>query len=75
MDSKNFPHKIPYEILAIQIDKLYQKEFPEGADRAIEDHCEYIATFIEASGWTLEDYMHEYITRGLEEFFGDPKAN
>jgi hypothetical protein len=60
--------KVAYEIVAAEVDKLYQKEFPPGAHHAIEDHCEFIATFIESCGWKLEEYMAEYIHRGLKEF-------
>jgi hypothetical protein len=65
--------KVPYEVLALEVDKLYQKQFPSSSDpdfalKEIEEHCEYIATFIESCGWNLEEYIQEYIHRGLKEF-------
>jgi hypothetical protein len=51
-------NKIPYPILAYEIEKLYAKEFSDWNDvKAIEDHCEYIAAFIKAAGYTEEEYM------------------
>lgn len=60
--------KISYEIVATEVDKLYQKDFPDGAHKAIEEHCEFISVFIESCGWTVEEFVEEYVHRGLEEY-------
>lgn len=49
--------KVPFEILFLEVEKLYQKQFPPGAYKAIEEHCEYISQFIEACGWSIDQYQ------------------
>jgi len=63
--------RVSYEILSMNVDKLYQKKFPPNSDDAVAEHCEYIATFIESCGWTTDQYMQEYTQRSLEEYFPD----
>jgi hypothetical protein len=53
--------KIPYLVMAMQLERLYQKEFHENDLKAIEEHCNYIAEFIEACGWTIDDYLARFI--------------
>ena len=60
--------KIPYEVLALEVDKLYQKEFGPSDHTSIEEHLKFIETFIESCGWEVEEYMAEYIHRGLKEY-------
>lgn len=71
--------KIDYNILAPVIDKLYEKRFPDGTpEKDIADYCEAIAQTIENAGWVLEEWTHEFLTRGLPELNPptiDPKAN
>jgi hypothetical protein len=64
-------NKISYPILALQIELLYQREFAEGNDKAIEDHCLYIANFIRSCGWTEE----EYLERWMREQDGEEVSN
>ena len=59
--------KIPYVVLALQVEKLYSKEFPEGNNQAIQEHCEYIAKFIESCGWTVENYFERWMKEQDEE--------
>lgn len=64
-------NKVPYPILAIEVDKLYDKEFPPGtSDNEIERHCEFIAEFIRACGWTEDEYILRYV--GGEDLTGQP---
>ena len=56
--------KIPYEVMALEVERLYAREFPPNSDRAIEEHCEYIATFIESCGWTVEEYLQRWMHEG-----------
>lgn len=49
--------KIPYEVLAIQIDKLYEKEFESHDLSGIDKQCDFIATFIQACGWDEESFV------------------
>lgn len=66
--------KVPYEQVYEQWDKLYEKQFPQGTpDSVIEKHCEDIADFVESCGWTVEEFMEEYMHRALEQYFPDPK--
>lgn len=63
--------KIPYPVLALQVEILYEKKFPEGNNQAIQDHCEYIAKFIESCGWSVEDYFD----RWMKEQDDEPLSN
>lgn len=49
--------KVPYEVLAITVDKLYQKEFANTAIDSIEEHCLFIRAYIEACGWDVSDFI------------------
>lgn len=49
--------RIPFCVVALEVEKLYQKKFPEGDDKAITEHCEYIATFIESCGFSIDEYL------------------
>jgi hypothetical protein len=55
--------KIPYEIMAYQVELLYQKDFPPH-DAAITAHCEFIAEFIKSCGWTEDEYFDRWIQEG-----------
>ena len=53
--------RIPFCVLSLEVEKLYQKEFPEGNDKAIEEHCNYISDFILACGYSVEEYFDMWI--------------
>lgn len=57
-------NKVPFAILNLEVEKLYAKEFPKDATKAIEAHCEFITDFIEACGWTTDEYLYEWSTLG-----------
>ncbi len=56
--------KVPFEILVVEVEKMYAKQFPKGADKQIEEHCEAIAALIEGSGWTTEEYLQRWFYDG-----------
>lgn len=49
--------KLPYEQLSVEVDKLYSKSFDEKDVKGISEHCEFIRNFIEACGYTTEEYI------------------
>jgi hypothetical protein len=49
--------KIAYEILAVEVDKLYLKELPLEDISGINEHIEFIKNFIEACGWSTDEYI------------------
>lgn len=49
--------RIPYEIVSIEVEKLYTKEFLPNDKRGIEEHCKFIQDYIEACGWKIDDYI------------------
>ena len=53
--------KVPYEILAEQVEKLYTKQFDDSDTVAIEAHITYIEKFIEACGWSVEQYLERWL--------------
>lgn len=67
--------KIPYEVLSLEIDKLYPPHYQLKDGETIDEHLLFIDSFIESCGWTAEEYLEEYVHRGLEEFTGSRTAN
>lgn len=65
--------KVPYEVMALEVDKLYPPHYQLKPGETIEQHLMDIETFIESCGWTTEEYLEEYIHRGLDTLFPDPK--
>lgn len=65
--------KIKYEILAIEIDKLYPPHYILKDGETIEQHLAYIDAFIESTGWTSEEYIDEYIHRGFADIIPDTR--
>lgn len=49
--------KLPYDYVSKEVDKLYEKEFSSKEYEAINKHCEFIADFIRACGWTEENFI------------------
>jgi len=59
--------KITYEVLAHQVDQLYPPHYQLKENQTIDEHLLYIESFIEACGWTTEDFLEEYIHRGFQD--------
>jgi hypothetical protein len=62
-------HKLPFEYVDREVDKLYDKPL----DGLLEDHIGFIATFIQACGWTEEEFMDTKYR--VNERYLNPKAN
>jgi hypothetical protein len=67
--------KTNYEALALQLETLYTVKINENDNNAIHEHCNFIAMFIEDNGWDVEEYMEEYLRRGMLEYTGDINFN
>lgn len=65
--------KVPYAVLAMEVDKLYPPHYVLKDGETIEQHLMDIEAFIESCGWTTEEYLSEYIHRSLHELFPNPK--
>ena len=61
-------NKMQFELLEHQIGQLLEVDFCDTDNRSIQNHCKYIAEYIESCGWTEEDYHREFVKRGLAEF-------
>lgn len=57
--------KLSYAQLSMQVDKLYEYVLTD--ERAIEEHCEFIRQFIEACGWSVDDYINAMWNDGEEK--------
>lgn len=57
----NTPNKVPFPILALEVEKLYAKQFPNDAEEEINKHIEYIATYIQACGWLEDEYFTQWL--------------
>jgi hypothetical protein len=51
--------KIKYDIVALQVELLYQKDFDPHDIAGINNHCDYIRSFIESCGWVIDDFIRE----------------
>jgi hypothetical protein len=49
--------RIKYDQLYIQVDSLFQKEFDPNDTKGINEHCDYIRTFIESCGWDVDSFI------------------
>lgn len=49
--------KLPYDYVTREVDKLYEKRFDEKDLVSIDKHCDFIREFINACGWTEEEYI------------------
>ncbi len=66
--------KVPYEVLALEVDKMYPPYYVLKDGETIDQHLMDIDILIEACGWTTEEYLTEYIHRGFNSLFPDPKT-
>lgn len=57
--------RIQYEILAVEVSKLYPPHYTLKSNETIDQHLMDIETFIRSCGWSVEEYMEEYIHRGV----------
>ncbi len=65
--------RVPYEVMALEVDKLYPPHYELKTGETIEQHLMDIEAFIESCGWTTEEYLSEYIHRAVEELFPNRK--
>lgn len=62
-------NKVAYELVTIEVDKLYGKPIsPDAPDKEVEDLCEYIDAYITSCGWDIEEYYNEYVNRAAHEY-------
>jgi hypothetical protein len=54
--------------MAPEVDKLYPPHYQLKPGETIEEHLTFIEAFIESCGWTTEEFMEEYLHRGLKDF-------
>lgn len=62
-------NKLPFEYVDREVDKLYDKKL----DGPLEDHIAFISTFIQACGWTEDDFND--IKHGVAQRYRNLKAN
>lgn len=46
-------NRLPFDYVDREVEKLYDKKL----DGPLEDHISFISSFIEACGWTEEEFM------------------
>jgi len=49
--------KLPYEYVSREVDKLYEKQFEENDLVSIDKHCAFIVDFLNACGWTEDEFI------------------
>jgi len=59
--------KIPFEIVALEVEKLYQKQFNVDQEVEIEQHCEFISSFIESCGYDTDDFIRRLYAPDINE--------
>lgn len=66
--------RVPYEVMAVEVDKMYPPHYVLKPNETIEDHIMDIHNFIESCGWTTEEYLEEYIHRAVDELYPNPRS-
>jgi hypothetical protein len=49
--------KLPFDYVLREVEKLYARPIPTHETAAIDKQCAFIAAFINACGWTEEEFM------------------
>ena len=49
-------NKMPLSYVAAEVDKLYERVFDKDDIEGINKHCDFIKSFINACGWSEEQY-------------------
>lgn len=52
-----YEYKMPADYLLKEVDKLYAREIDASNTQEIEKHIEFIQSFIEACGWSSDEYI------------------
>ena len=65
--------KVPFEVLLVEVEKLYPPYYQLKPGETIEQHLMDIEMFIESCGWTTEEFLNEDIHRMVDSLFPDPK--
>lgn len=52
--------KIAYEVVAVEVDKMYPPHYVLKADETVDDHLVFVETFIKSCGWDVEEFMEEF---------------
>lgn len=59
--------KTPFEVLKVQVNKLYDQMQEDGFDMdSIDDHCKFIASYIENNGWSIDDYVSKDLNNDFD---------
>jgi hypothetical protein len=49
--------RLPFSYVNDQVDKLYEKKIDPKDTAAIDEHCAFIASYINSCGWTEEQFI------------------
>lgn len=59
--------RINFELLDFEVSKLYLKPIDPNDIEGVMKHCDFISQFIEAAGWTCEEYVDQMWSRTHRE--------
>lgn len=62
-------NKLPFDYVDREVEKLYDKKL----DGSLDDHISFIAAFINACGWTEDEYQD--VKHRIPEKYLNPKLN
>ena len=60
--STNMSNRVQYEIVAIEVERLYARQFPPNSDKEIEKHIQYIVEYLHACGWEEDEYLERWMS-------------
>lgn len=49
--------RIPYEQVALQMERLWSVPIDHTDEAAMEKHCDLLRGYVEGCGWTVDDYI------------------
>lgn len=49
--------KVPYALVAVQMEKLWGVPIDHKDEAAMEKHCDLLRGYVESCGWNISDYI------------------
>lgn len=50
--------KIPYEIVSLEVNKMFLKDPEKMSQKEITENCNKISSFLDACGWDEEEFIN-----------------
>jgi hypothetical protein len=66
--------RVQFEIVDLAVAQMYNSADYSTTDlEKVDAHCKKIESLLEATGWSIDEYIDELIHRGLKDFLTPPQ--